>query len=210
MMQPEAYFHKRMKNFILPDQMNFFRRTVKPQSEDDEALLRIYRQSGDLAVLGGLFERYMPLIYGVCLKYLKDEEAAKDAVMGIFEELIIKVKQHEVKQFRGWVYVLSRNYCLMQLRSGKKIAEVSLDEVMEIIPFLHPEENNNKEEALKALERCIERLAEGQKQSVSLFYLEEKCYKEVAEITGYSMNDVKSYIQNGKRNLKICLEKNSE
>ncbi|MGZ3885110.1 MAG: RNA polymerase sigma factor [Bacteroidia bacterium] len=210
MMQQTAHFHKRMKNFILRTQMNFFRRTVKPQSEDDDALLESYRQSGDLAVLGGLFERYMPLIYGVCLKYLKDEEAAKDAVMGIFEELIIKVKQHEVKQFRGWVYVLSRNYCLMQLRSGKKVAEVSLDEVVEFAPFLHPEENNNKEEALKALERCIERLTEGQKQSVSLFYLEEKCYKEVADITGYSMNDVKSYIQNGKRNLKICLEKSRE
>jgi len=210
MMQQRAHFHKPMKNFILRTQMNFFRRTVKPQSEDDDALLESYRQSGDLAVLGGLFERYMALIYGVCLKYLKDEEAAKDAVMGIFEELIIKVRQHEVKQFRGWVYVLSRNYCLMQLRAGKKVAEVSLEEVMEFTPFLHPEENSNKEEALKALERCIGRLTEGQKQSVSLFYLEEKCYKEVADITGYSMNDVKSYIQNGKRNLKICLEKNRE
>jgi RNA polymerase sigma factor (sigma-70 family) len=190
--------------------MNFFRRTVKPQDEDDEALLERYRQSGDLAVLGRLFERYMPIIYGVCLKYLKDEEAAKDAVMGIFEELIIKVKQHEVKQFRGWVYVLSRNYCLMQLRSGKKAEVISLDEVVEFTPFLHPEENNNKEEALKALERCMQKLTEGQQQTVRLFYLEEKCYKEVADMTGYTMNDVKSYIQNGKRNLKICLEKNRQ
>jgi len=190
--------------------MNFFRRTVKPQNEDDEALLESYRQSGDLSVLGSLFERYMPIIYGVCLKYLKDEEAAKDAVMGIFEELIIKVKQHEVKQFRGWVYVLSRNYCLMQLRSGKKAEVISLDEVVEFTPFLHPEENDNKEEALKALERCMQKLTEGQRQTVRLFYLEEKCYKEVADITGYTMNDVKSFIQNGKRNLKICLEKNRE
>ena len=199
-----------MKNFIFRSAMKFFKRTVKPENTDDEGLLDIYRSSGDLAVLGSLFERYMPLIYGVCLKYLKDEEAAKDAVMGIFEELIIKVKQHEVKQFRSWVYVLSRNYCLMQLRSGKKMEEVSLDEVMESVPFLHPEENNNKEEALKALERCMEKLNDGQRQSVQLFYLEVKCYKEVADITGYSMNDVKSYIQNGKRNLKICLEKNRE
>jgi RNA polymerase sigma-70 factor (ECF subfamily) len=189
--------------------MNFFRRTVKPTNIDDEALLESYRQSGDISVLGSLFERYMPVIYGVCLKYLKNEEAAKDAVMGIFEELIIKVKQHEIKQFRGWVYVLSRNYCLMQLRSGKKAEEISLDEVVEFTPFLHPEEDN-KEEALEALERCMQRLTEGQRQSVSLFYLEEKCYKEVADITGYTMNDVKSYIQNGKRNLKICLEKNRE
>jgi RNA polymerase sigma-70 factor (ECF subfamily) len=190
--------------------MNFFKRTVKPINTDDEAQLNSYRKSGDLAVLGGLFEKYMPLIYGVCLKYVRDDEAAKDAVMAIFEELIIKVKQHDIKQFRSWVYVLSRNYCLMQLRSGKRMEQVSLDDVMESTPFLHPEENNNKEEALKALERCIEKLTEGQRQSVSLFYLEEKCYKEVADITGFTLNDVKSYIQNGKRNLKICLEKNRE
>lgn len=190
--------------------MKLFKKSVKPENIDDEALVESYRNSGDLTVLGSLFEKYMPLVYGVCLKYLKDEEGAKDAVMGIFEELIIKVKQHEVKQFRSWVYVLSRNYCLMQLRSGKKMEEVSLDEVMESVPFLHPEENNNKEEALKSLERCMKQLSQGQRQSVQLFYLEEKCYKEVAEITGYSMNDVKSYIQNGKRNLKICLEKNRE
>jgi RNA polymerase sigma-70 factor (ECF subfamily) len=190
--------------------MDFFKRTVKLVSTDDEAQLESYRQGGDLSVLGALFEQYMPLIYGVCLKYLKDEEAAKDAVMGIFEELIIKAKQHNIRQFRSWVYVLSRNYCLMQLRSGKKVEEISLDEVMEFTTFLHPEENDNKEGALNALQRCMQKLTDGQRQSVSLFYLEEKCYKEVADITGYSMNDVKSYIQNGKRNLKICLEKNRE
>lgn len=210
MMRRQTNFHKPMKNFILPFAMKFFKRAAKPVSTDDEGMLESYRQSGDLTVLGALFERYMPLLYGVCLKYLKDEEAAKDAVMGIFEELIIKVKQHEIKQFRSWVYVLGRNYCLMRLRSGKRMEEVSLDEVMEFTPFLHPEENNNKEEALNALERCMKKLTDGQRHSVQLFYLEEKSYREVVEATGYSMNDVKSYIQNGKRNLKICLEKNRE
>jgi RNA polymerase sigma factor (sigma-70 family) len=188
--------------------MSFFSKPVNTDNTNDEAQLNNYRKSGDIGVLGGLFENYVPLIFGVCLKYLKDEDAAKDAVMGIFEELIIKVKQHDIKQFRSWVYVLSRNYCLMQLRSGKKEEVVSLDEVMEFTPFLHPEDNN-KEEALKALERCMEKLTAGQKQSVDLFYLKEKCYKEIADITGFSLNDVKSYIQNGKRNLKICLEKSS-
>jgi RNA polymerase sigma factor (sigma-70 family) len=188
--------------------MSFFSRPVKTDNTGDEAQLNNYRQSGDVTVLGKLFEQYVPLIYGVCLKYLKDEENAKDAVMGIFEELIIKVKQHEVKQFRSWVYVLSRNYCLMQLRSSKKMEEVSLEEVMEFTPFLHPEDDN-KEEVMRALERCMNKLTAVQKQSVDLFYLKEKCYKEIAEITGFTLNDVKSYIQNGKRNLKICLEKNS-
>ncbi|HVW14335.1 MAG TPA: sigma-70 family RNA polymerase sigma factor [Mucilaginibacter sp.] len=190
--------------------MSFFSRPVKTDYTDDEAQLNDYRKSGDITVLGKLFEKYTPLIYGVCLKYLKDEDESKDAVMGIFEELIIKVKQHEVKQFRSWVYVLSRNYCLMQLRRDKKADLVSLDDVMEFAPFSHPVDDNDREGAMKALERCMEKLNEMQKQSIHLFYLQEKCYKEVAEITGYSMNDVKSHIQNGKRNLKICLERNRE
>jgi RNA polymerase sigma factor (sigma-70 family) len=189
--------------------MSFFSRPIKPGNTNDEALLNNYRTSGDIAVLGELFEKYVPLIYGVCLKYLKDEDAAKDAVMEIFEELIVKVKQHEIKQFRSWVYVLSRNYRLIQLRSGKRAEIVSLVEAMEFTPFLYPDDNN-KEEALKALERCMEKLIPVQKQSIDLFYLKEKCYKEIADLTGFTLNDVKSYIQNGKRNLKICLEKNSE
>ena len=189
--------------------MNFFKRPIKTNTTDDETQLDNYRKSGDVAVLGKLFEQYVPLTYGVCLKYLKDEEIAKDAVMGIFEELIVKVKQHDIKQFRSWVYVLSRNYCLMQLRSGKKMEQVSLDDVMEFTPLLHPEANH-KEEALKALELCIDQLKGEQKQSVQLFYIQQKCYKEIAVITGFSLNDIKSYIQNGKRNLKICLEKKLE
>jgi RNA polymerase sigma factor (sigma-70 family) len=188
--------------------MNFFTRPKNFEDADDHKLLNSYRESGDLAVLGRLYEKQMPLVYGVCLKYLKDEELAKDAVMGIFEELVIKAKQHEIKQFRSWLYVLSRNYCLMQLRSGKKIAMVNLDDFMEFTPVVHPDDNN-REEALKALEHCMGKLPDNQKQSVILFYLNEKCYKEIVELTGFSLNEVNSYIQNGKRNLKICLEKNS-
>ena len=189
--------------------MSFFNKPVKTDNTDDDAQLKSYRLHGDIAVLAKLFEKYMPLIYGVCLKYLNDEETAKDAVMAIFEELVIKVKQHEVKQFRSWVYVLSRNYCLMQLRTGKKMEVVALDDVMESTLFLHPEDAG-REEALRALERCIQKLSAPQKQSIDLFYLKEKCYREIVELTGFSLNDVKSYIQNGKRNLKICLDKNSE
>jgi RNA polymerase sigma factor (sigma-70 family) len=190
--------------------MNFFNRPIKTTDADDEKLLINYRQSGDLLILGKLYEKQMPLVYGVCLKYLKDDEQAKDAVMGIFEELVVKVKQHDIKQFKGWLYVLSRNYCLMQLRAGKNAAEVlNLDDVMEFSLVLHPDDNN-REEAMQALEKCMDKLPGNQKQSVGLFYLSEKCYKEITELTGFSLNEVKSYIQNGKRNLKICLEKGSE
>src|SRR3954463_13265946 len=111
--------------------MKFFTKPIKPEDTADEALLNSYRQNRDLKVLGRLYERYMPLVYGVGLKYLKDEELAQDAVMAIFEELAQKVHQHEVKQFRSWLYVLSRNHCLMQLRAGKKLETVTLDEFVE-------------------------------------------------------------------------------
>jgi RNA polymerase sigma factor (sigma-70 family) len=189
--------------------MSFFKRPINPNNAADDILLNSYRKSGDLSVLGELYEKQVPLVYGVCLKYLQDEEKAKDAVMGIFEELIAKVRNHDVKEFRSWLYVLSRNYCLMQMRSEKKMEVVNLDEVMEFTPFLHPDEDN-REEAIKALERCLDKLSAGQKQSVDLFYLKEKCYKEITELTGFTLNEVKSFIQNGKRNLRICLEKNSE
>src|SRR6201996_2031807 len=189
--------------------MNFFNRPKNLNDADDDKLLTSYRESGDLTVLYKIYEKQVPLVYGVCLKYLKDEELAKDAVMEIFEELVEKVKNHDVKQFRSWLYVVSRNYCLMQLRAGKKVETVNLDDVMEFSLVLHPDDNN-REAAMQALEKCMEKLPAAQKQSVDLFYLNEKCYKEITEITGFTLNEVKSYIQNGKRNLKICLEKSGE
>jgi RNA polymerase sigma-70 factor (ECF subfamily) len=175
----------------------------------DEELVALYRKSEALEIVGELYNRYTGLVFGVCLKYLKDREEGKDAVMQIFEKLIVLLKTHEIMQFKGWLYVTARNHCLMQIRAGKgkKFEEIS--------PFLmdnggemHLLEGPETEEDLTKLERCIERLGDEQKQCVRLFYLEEKCYKEITEATGFDLNKVKSYIQNGKRNLKICMDKN--
>ncbi|MBE7176915.1 MAG: sigma-70 family RNA polymerase sigma factor [Mucilaginibacter polytrichastri] len=185
--------------------MSFLRKHSGRDERPDADLVAEYRSDGELGVLSELYQRYMELVYGVCLKYLNDEEEARDAVMGIFEELIEKVRTHEVSQFRGWLYVVARNYCLMHIRREKKMPTVPIeDHDMETGETLHPE----REENLQALERCMRTLPEQQKQTVDLFYLQQKCYKDIADITGYDMNKVKSYIQNGKRNLKICLEKN--
>jgi RNA polymerase sigma-70 factor (ECF subfamily) len=189
--------------------MSWFNKKSKPDDMGDESLVSAYRSSGDLALLGKLYEKYMPLVYGICLKYLQNEEQSKDAVMQIFEELVDKVSRHDIKQFRSWLYVLSRNYCLMQLRSAKKMEVVNVDDVMESAFVLHPEDAD-KEEYLLSMERCMKRLIATQRESIDLFYLQEKCYKDIAEQTGYTLNEVKSFIQNGKRNLKICMEKNSE
>jgi len=179
-------------------------------AQDDTALIALYKKTGDLEVLGQLYGRYMHLVYGVCLKYLQDEAKSQDAVMQIFEELIQKLKVHEVLNFKSWLHVLCRNHCLMALRKSSKNKTVSIEDTfVENTEFVHLNIDDAKEKQLTLMERCMESLPEEQRISVDLFYLKEKCYKEITEITGYELNKVKSYIQNGKRNLKNCIEKNS-
>ncbi|MBS1488113.1 MAG: sigma-70 family RNA polymerase sigma factor [Bacteroidetes bacterium] len=174
----------------------------------DSELLSDYKTSGRLEVIGELYKRYTSLVLGVCLKYLKDREEAKDAVMQVFEKLIADLRTHEVTHFRGWLYVATRNHCLMQLRSkkGKFKEDISALRVENQF-LLHPEPETELEDNLEKLKKCIEKLADEQQQCVRLFYLEEKCYREIETITQFDFNQVKSFIQNGKRNLKSCMEK---
>lgn len=182
---------------------------IPKETIDDHALLRRYRETGDMAVLGELYQAHAEMVYYVCMRYLKDSERSKDAVMQIFEELIHKVNKQDIQRFGSWLYVLSRNHCLMQLRAEKNRQHVSMDEFVEFPLATHPDDDGTeKEQQLTALEQCMEQLPEKQKRSVDLFFLNEKCYKEIAELTGYSLKEVKSYIQNGKRNLKLCMEAN--
>ncbi len=190
--------------------MKFIKNNSRIQEQDDAELIRRYKISGDLDVLGQLYNKYMHLVFGVCINYLKDEESSKDAVMQIFEELIQKLKVHEVQNFKSWLHVLTRNHCLMAIRKNSKNETVSLEDTfVENTDFVHLDMDDTKESKLSVMEKCMEKLPEEQKVTVDLFYLQEKCYKEVADITGYDMLKVKSYIQNGKRNLKICIERNS-
>lgn len=173
--------------------------------------MKEYRESGDLEVLGALYQPYMYLLYGVCLKYLKNEDQSKDAVMQIFEQLIEKLRKHEVSNFKSWLYSVARNYCLMELRVSGKYQTVPIEEnFMENGAIVHLDIEDIREKKLTIMEACIEKLPTEQRETINLFYLQQKCYKEVADETGFNLNKVKSYIQNGKRNLKICIEKNSE
>jgi RNA polymerase sigma factor (sigma-70 family) len=180
----------------------------KPRQADDELIVQ-FKKHSDMKVLAELYDPYMSMVYGVCLKYLKDREESKDAVMHIFEKLVTALQTHEVTHFKSWLYVLARNHCLMHLRSAKNKKFHELSEVhMETIELRHPEGEPEFELHLGKLEKCIEELGMEQRECVQLFYLQQKCYKEITQITGFDDNKVKSYIQNGKRNLKICMEKN--
>ena len=175
----------------------------------DEELLNAFKNNADQQMLAALFLRYTDLVYGVCLKYLKDAESAKDAVMNIYQELLVKLQTNEVQQFKSWLYVVAKNHCLMQLRKEKKMITVEFTPtVMQSENFEHLDSVLEKENELKKLEFCIENLPGEQKQTVQLFYLENKCYNEIVEQTGYEWNKVRSLIQNGRRNLKICMERN--
>lgn len=190
--------------------MSGFNNYKQSDAGNDEMLLQRYRQTEDLSVLGELFQAHASMVYYVCYRYLQDSEQSKDAVMQIFEELIQKINKQEIKKFGSWLYVFSRNHCLMQLRSAKKMQYISLDEFVEFPLNGHHEFKDNKEASFIVLEKCMEKLPEKQRKSVDLFYLNEKCYKEIVDLTGYTLKEVKSYIQNGKRNLKICMDKNRE
>ncbi len=175
----------------------------------DEELLSEFKKNFNQQMLAQLYLRYTDLVYGVCMKYFKNAEVAKDAAMNIYQELLTKLQTNEVQNFKSWLYVVVKNHCLMQLRKEKKNITVEFTPaVMQSEDFTHLDDVLEKENELKKLEFCIERLPADQKQSIRLFYLKNKCYNEIVDTTGYDWNKVRSLIQNGRRNLKICMEKN--
>lgn len=177
----------------------------------DEELLKDFIETGNLEVLGELYSGYMHLVYGVCLKYLKDRDESMDAVMQIFEKLVVELPRHKIENFRSWLHVVTKNYCLMYLRSKKsheeRFQEWMTDSTifMENDTVLHPIDDDNCD-LDSALADCIERLKAEQKNCINQFYYENRCYNEIATNLGLTEMKVKSHLQNAKRNLKICLE----
>lgn len=186
--------------------MSVLRKISSQQTDAD--LITTYKGSGDLNVLAELYRRYMDMAYAVSLKYLKDGEASKDAVMEVFEELVEKLRKHEVENFKSWLYTLVKHHCLMKLRTLSRNKSVILDENgMQFSDDLHQEDVNEKEWQLQQMSDCIGKLAAEQKITIELFYLQQKCYNEIVQITGLEWNKVRSLIQNGRRNLKICMDR---
>jgi len=187
-----------------------FRLKKNKESKEDHQLLQEYMEQGNLDVLGELFGRYMHLVFGVALKYFSNRELAKDAVNQIFERLITEIPKFEIQNFKSWLFVVTKNFCLMEIRKEKthrsKFEKFSADQNMESSELLHPIDEVPDSSVENNLNYCIERLKLEQRQCVELFYYQEKGYKEIAEELEFAEKKVKSYIQNGKRNLKICLE----
>lgn len=178
----------------------------------DEELLLAFLKKHDPEILGKLYSRYMHLVYGVCLKCFKETEKAKDAVIQIYEKIQNEIRKHEIKNFRSWLYVVSKNHCLMELRktkSNKLILTANEEELanfMENDNELHPLDEDQNKDIEKDLADCMEKLKTEQKNCIRFFYFENRCYREISTLLKLEEKKVKSFIQNGKRNLKICLE----
>lgn len=198
--------------------MQLFNNRKQKQNElkslSDEQLVARYARKGDSECVGLLYERYTHLVFAVCMKYCKNEEEAEDLVMIVFEKLFDELRKPGIQNFKNWLFTVARNQCLMHIRHSKSVErrkeEVLLaleEEVMESGKSEHLNEGENGEKSMLLLEKGIESLNEAQRSCIVQFYLGEKSYNEVSDSTGYSLNEVKSHLQNGKRNLKIFLEK---
>ena len=172
----------------------------------DQQLLNNYYADNNSEWLGILLQRYTMLLLGVCMKYLKNEEEAKDAVQQIFLKVIHELQRYPVQYFKSWLYMIARNYCLMQLRrhNVKHVHELNENIIEEPSS---PGDALEKEKTFAVMETSLDELNSEQKTCIILFYLEKKSYQQISEQTGFTLMQVKSFIQNGKRNLKLLVEK---
>src|SRR5574344_286490 len=176
--------------------------------------IKEFRRTGDMEVLGALYQKYMHLVYGVCLKYLKSRSDAQDAVISIFEKLTIEAIRQEIVHFKNWLFVVTKNHCLMEIRKRStdetNFSNWQEDEkqLMELCIDMHPLDESSK--LSDALQDCITRLKDEQKDCINLFYFKKKCYRDIGKMLHIEEKAVKSSIQNAKRNLKICLERKHE
>jgi RNA polymerase sigma factor (sigma-70 family) len=201
-----SYSIKIFENFIL------LLTTKEIRALSDEQLLKILKTKVDNRLLGELLGRYIKFVFLISMKYFHNDEQAKDIAMQVFEKVQTDIYRFEILNFKSWLHVVTKNTCLMQLRSDKSIAihEKEFEKNMKTDVVLHHDYDGEKELKIEQLEKAIDNLDGEQKQCVELFYIKEKSYKEVADITGFSMSEVKSHLQNGKRNLKNLLLKNGD
>lgn len=185
----------------------------KKATKSDEELIVLYKDTHDMKYLGELFTRHSRLIGAIAYKYLNNATETEDAVMEIFEILVEDLKNTEVQNFKGWLYSVTKNHALKIIRKRRKDTDFGGDIEKSPESFMESDMDSSLtdkealENELTELEKAVKGLKEDQRICIELFYLQDKSYQEVAEITGYDLNKVKSHIQNGKRKLKIHLEK---
>jgi RNA polymerase sigma-70 factor (ECF subfamily) len=183
----------------------------KKEYSSDEELLKHYKQSGNKDLFADLFKKHVSVVYGTCLFYLQDKDEAQDATMQLFEKLMLDINNREIDNFKGWLSFVVRNHCISIIRKNKSQSK----NIKSYYEFEYEDANYETEEKintvsddvmLENMKQCLPKLKENQRLCVELFYLNNKSYQDIANQTGFTLNEIKSYIQNGKRNLKLLLE----
>lgn len=183
----------------------------KKEYNSDEELLKHYKQSGNKDLFADLFKKHVSVVYGTCLFYLQDKAEAQDATMQLFEKLLVDIHKQEINNFKGWLSFVVRNHCISIIRKNKSQNKniKSYYEFEYEQPNYEAEEKINKisdDVMLENMKLCLPELKENQRICLELFYLKSKSYQDIANQTSFTLNEIKSYIQNGKRNLKLLLE----
>lgn len=183
----------------------------KKEYSSDEELLKHYKQSGNKDLFADLFKKHVSVVYGTCLFYLQDKDEAQDATMQLFEKLMLDINNREIDNFKGWLSFVVRNHCISIIRKNKSQNK----NIKSYYEFEYEDANYETEEKintvsddvmLENMKQCLPKLKENQRLCVELFYLNNKSYQDIANQTEFTLNEIKSYIQNGKRNLKLLLE----
>jgi RNA polymerase sigma-70 factor (ECF subfamily) len=179
----------------------------------DEELFRSYHEGHDKDMMGELFRRYLHLVFGVCYKYLKEEEKARDVAMQVFEQLLTQGAKNDIRSFKDWLFIITKNRCLMEIRhrqAGERMLSEKFhdlqSEIMESTSQMHLYDAEEQERRFERLRQALARLPDEQRQCIELFYYDDQSYQEISQRTGFDLNKVKSCLQNGKRNLKIYLD----
>jgi len=183
----------------------------KKEYTSDEALLKQYKQSGDKELFADLFKKHVTAVYGTCLFYLQDKDEAQDATMQLFEKMMLDINTREITNFKGWLSFVVRNHCISLIRKNKTTSK----NIKSYYEFEYEDSTYEAEEKiarvsddvlLEEMKNCLPKLKDKQRICVELFYLQNKSYQDIASETKLSLNEIKSHIQNGKRNLKLLIE----
>ena len=186
----------------------------KKEYSSDEELLKHYKESGNKELFADLFKKHVSVVYGTCLYYLQDKAEAQDATMQLFERLMLDINNREIDNFKGWLSFVVRNHCISLIRKNKSYQK----NMKSYGDFEYEDTTYETEEKIQSvsddvmiehMKLSLPKLKEGQRICLELFYLQNKSYQDIANETKYTLNEIKSYIQNGKRNLKLLLEDTS-
>ena len=173
---------------------------------DESSLLLKYLKTNDLSYLLELYRPYMHLVYGLAFKYVKDPKQSQEIVYCIFKKLIKDIKRQEVRVFGNWLYNLSLDFCKQWRDRGRTESDqiVALGGSTQTpVEFYDDKDDDSFEEEISSMEDEVMRIKSQQEKCSQLFFKEQRCFQEIADITGWEVSEIKYHVKNAKRKTNI-------